>query len=144
MTTRHFDVVPGARPGARPGGEPAARAVTGPGGQLVLPVDRVCGDRVRPVGVFVVDGDGVRFRPVVDQHRLAGYALAATAVVSAAVAVVGALRRGPAIGAVTMGPGGWVSLRNSVAPALRAERRPAVTRPRWARLLHADRLVVRR
>ncbi|MFB9545823.1 hypothetical protein [Micromonospora sagamiensis] len=47
-------------------------------------------------------------------------------------------RRPPAIGAVTMGPGGRVSLRGTRAPALR----PARPRPWWARVLRAHRLVV--
>ncbi len=40
----------------------------------------------------------------------------------AAVAVGVALRRRPAIGAVTMGPGGWVSLKRTSPPPLRAGR----------------------
>ncbi|GAA0814528.1 hypothetical protein [Spirilliplanes yamanashiensis] len=91
----------------------------------------------RPVGAFVVDAGETTFVPVVDVTLLAVIGLATAAVTAAAVAL-GASRRRPAIGAVTMGPGGWVSLRNAAAPALR----PQAGRPWWARLLRAHRLVV--
>jgi hypothetical protein len=56
-----------------------------------------------------------------------------TIALSAAVAV----RRRPAIGTVTMGPGGWVSLKRAGAPPLRS-----APRPWWAHVLKAHRLVV--
>jgi hypothetical protein len=54
--------------------------------------------------------------------------------------VVAAARRRRAIGAVTMGPGGWVSVKRSACPPLR----DGSPRPWWARLLGAHRLVVSR
>ncbi|MFI9640812.1 hypothetical protein ACIG87_12215 [Micromonospora sp. NPDC051925] len=93
----------------------------------------------RAVGAFVLAGGRVRYRALPDPDRvLAAAAGAATvALLTAAVAVV-ARRRPPAIGTVTMGPGGWVSLRGARVPALR----PATPRPWWARVLRARRLVV--
>ncbi|WP_030488459.1 hypothetical protein [Micromonospora chokoriensis] len=95
----------------------------------------------RAIGAYVLSGGRVRYRPVTDPDRLLAAATGAfaVAVLTAAVAVVGR-RRPPAIGAVTMGPGGWVSLRGVRAPALR----PATPRPWWARALRARRLVVER
>ncbi|WP_097321499.1 hypothetical protein [Paractinoplanes atraurantiacus] len=60
---------------------------------------------------------------------------AATAVAVAGVAIAVAARRRPAIGSVTMGPGGWVSLKRAAQPPLREKR------PWWAHLLRAHRLV---
>ncbi|MGW1488605.1 hypothetical protein [Micromonospora parva] len=95
----------------------------------------------RAVGAYVLSGGQVRYRPVTDPDRLLAAATGAfaLAVLTAAVAVVGR-RKPPAIGAVTMGPGGWVSLRGVRAPALR----PATPRPWWARALRAHRLIVER
>jgi hypothetical protein len=92
----------------------------------VTPVRR--GDR--EIGAYL---DG-RFVPVVDVTALA---------VTAAVAVTGvsiglAVRRRPAIKTVTMGPGGWISLKRTSRPPLRAKR------PWWAHLLRAHRLVEQR
>jgi hypothetical protein len=56
-----------------------------------------------------------------------------------ATAAVAAVRRRPAIGAVTMGPGGWVSVKRSACPPLR----DGSPRPWWARLIGAHRLVVK-
>lgn len=99
----------------------------------VTPVRR--GDR--EIGAYV---DG-RFVPAVDATTVALAALASAAVATAGVSVGLALRRRPAIGTVTMGPGGWISLKHSARPALRASR---TARPWWARLLRARRLVVER
>ncbi|MCU7728418.1 hypothetical protein ODJ79_32310 [Actinoplanes sp. KI2] len=106
-------------------------------GITVMPV--MDGDR--QVGAWLVGPDSATYRPVVDVTRLAGAALAtAAAVAIAASAVVATARRRPAIGAVTMGPGGWVSVKRSACPPLR----DGSPRPWWARLLGAHRLVVRR
>jgi hypothetical protein len=102
----------------------------------------------RPMGAFVFRDGRVRWHPVVD----------ITKVVTTAELVVGgvmiarrlAARPSSAKAAVTMGPGGWVSMKSgvmAVRPARRAWRRtpPAVTgplprRPWWARLLAATTL----
>ncbi|GAA3950264.1 hypothetical protein [Actinoplanes auranticolor] len=100
----------------------------------VLPVV----DGERPVGAWVVGPGGAAFRPVVDVTRLAGTVLAAVGAATVAVAVVAAAgRRRPEIGAVTMGPGGWVSIKRTALPPLRS----AAPRPWWARVLRARRLV---
>ena len=101
----------------------------------VLPVQ----DGERPVGAWIVGSQAAVFRPVVDIDRLAVMSLAAVAAV--AVAAVATTHRRPAIGTVTMGPGGWISIKGATRPPLRA---PAAPRPRWARLLRARRLVVER
>jgi hypothetical protein len=99
-------------------------------GTTVTPVRR--GDR--EIGAYI---DG-RYVPAVDATTVALAALATAAVATASVSAGLALRRRPAIGTVTMGPGGWISLKRTGRPALRAapERRPW-----WARLLRAHRLV---
>ncbi|MGA5298480.1 hypothetical protein ACPCHT_01055 [Nucisporomicrobium flavum] len=97
-----------------------------------------CGDRT--VGAYVTGPDGVRYRPVVDVTALGVAALATIALTAAALGAGVALRRRPAIGSVSMGPGGWVSLRGTGVPPLR----PAAPRPWWARILKANRLVVQR
>ncbi|MBO4208774.1 hypothetical protein [Micromonospora echinofusca] len=110
---------------ALPGTRPAA----------VVPVTR----QGRPVGAFLLSGDRLRYRPVVNADQVlaaAAGALTVAALVAGAVAV--GRRRPPAIGALTMGPGGWVSLRGLPTSA------PRAARPWWARLLRADRLVVQR
>ena len=114
-----------------------ATAVTSPPPVSVTPVL----DGERPVGAWVVGPGTATFRPVIDVTRLAGAALAvAGAVTIATVTVVVATRRRPAIGAVTMGPGGWVSVKRSAVPPLRS----AASRPWWARALRAHRLVAER
>jgi hypothetical protein len=111
--------------------------VTTTGETVVVPVGRPdgCG---RPVAVVIADRDGVRLRPVVDIERLAWCAVTATAIAATAVVASAVSRRRPAIGSVSMGPGGWVSLKGAPLPTLR----PADRRPWWARLLRARRLVV--
>nr|MDT0660365.1 hypothetical protein [Micromonospora sp. DSM 115978] len=131
-------------PAVTPG--PVGPAVTlpgGPGGAVTLiPVHR----DGRAVGAYLVGDGAVRYRPVVDVDQVLGAALAALAVTAAATAVIAGRRRSPAIGAVTMGPGGWISLKGVSSPALRATRRARreAGRPWWARLLRARRLVVER
>ncbi len=102
----------------------------------VLPVQ----DGDRPVGAWIVGTDTAVFRPVIDINRLAAAALAAAATATVAAAAAAATRRRPAIGTVTMGPGGWISLKRTTRPALRS----AAPRPWWARMLRARRLVVER
>jgi hypothetical protein len=100
----------------------------------------------RPLGAFVVRGGEVRWRPAVDLTRV----LTTAQWVVGAVLVAERLARRPsgAKAAVTMGPGGWVSMKGgamAVRPADRLwrTRRPAVApairtrRPWWARLLAA-------
>ncbi|GAB1692686.1 hypothetical protein [Krasilnikovia sp. M28-CT-15] len=91
----------------------------------------------RTIGAYVVRHGSIVFVPAVDVTRLVlgSVACAAGAAVATAFA---ASRRRPAIGSVSMGPGGWVSLKNAAAPALR----PGSGRPWWARMLGAHRLVV--
>ena len=103
----------------------------------------------RPLGAFVVRNGRVRWRPALD----------VTKVVTTAEVVVGgviiarqlASRPSGAKALVTMGPGGWVSMKGgamSVRPAKRAwfprraATRPAAPtrRPWWARLLSAQAL----
>lgn len=102
----------------------------------VLPVQH--GDR--PIGAYLVHGETATFCPAVDVTRLATTALATVAVIAVAGSAAAALRGRSAIGTVTMGPGGWISLKGTGTPPLR----PAQRRPWWARLLWARRLVVQR
>ncbi|MEU7872945.1 hypothetical protein [Dactylosporangium sp. NPDC049140] len=109
--------------------------------ETLLPVVRSCAGRTVPIGAYAVDEQGrARFVPVLDVQRLARYAVAGAAVgATATVAVAWSRRgRGPSIGSVRMGPGGWVSLKNARPSALRADRS---ARPWWARLLRAHRVV---
>lgn len=103
----------------------------------------------RPMGAFVVRGGRVRWHPVVDL----------TKVITTAEVVVGgvmiarrlAARPSAAKARVTMGPGGWVSMKGGVMAVRPAERgwrrersRPTAAvptrRPWWARLLAATTL----
>lgn len=96
-------------------------------------------DGERPVGAWIVGPGTAVFRPVVDVTRLAGTALIAVGAVSIATATIAtAARRRPAVGAITMGPGGWASVKRAAVPPLRS----STARPWWARLLRARRLVV--
>ncbi|WP_341720427.1 hypothetical protein QQG74_12360 [Micromonospora sp. FIMYZ51] len=131
-----------ARPAPEPA-QPVAEAPPAPVGPVLplpgtppaalVPVTR----DGRPIGVFVASDGEVRYRPLPDPDRLlvATAAVLAAGLVTVGVAVLGR-RRPPAIGTLTMGPGGWVSLRGVRAPA------PQAPRPWWARLLRARRLVV--
>jgi hypothetical protein len=113
------------------------RTTTAPATVTVIPVV----DGERPVGAWITGPDTATFRPVIDVTRLAGAVLAAVGAVSVAVTVAAAAnRRRPEIGAVTMGPGGWVSIKRTGLPPLRAD----APRPWWARLLRAHRLVPQR
>jgi len=92
----------------------------------------------RPIGVYVVDDHSAVCRPAVDVTVL-GLAALATVAVAVAVAAAVAVRRRPAIGSVSMGPGGWVSLKRTGSPPLR----DGSPRPWWAHALRAHRLEVR-
>jgi hypothetical protein len=93
----------------------------------------------RPIGVYVVDDHSAVYRPAVDVTVLGVAALATVAVSAVAVAAAVAVRRRPAIGSVSMGPGGWVSLKRTGGPPLR----DGSPRPWWAHALRAHRLEVR-
>ncbi|MFI5837920.1 hypothetical protein ACIA5A_30045 [Micromonospora sp. NPDC051300] len=110
---------------------PAERGPVGPvlelPGATLVPVAHAG----RPVGAFVVAGDRVRYRRVTDPDQLVAAATGAFAVAALTAAVaVWSRRRPPAVGTVTMGPGGWLSLRGLPA-------RHPDARPWWARLLRA-------
>jgi|SRR5215218_3478574 len=115
----------------------------------VWPVHRQDGDGVRTVGVYESTPKGLRWHPAVDVQRLAerGQVLAALGAIAATVGWVArgwALGR-PAVGRVTMGPGGWISVRVPREGSGRRRLRPhEAGRPLWARILRADRLVVAR
>jgi hypothetical protein len=105
------------------------------------PVDTVTvtpvmvGDRA--AGAWITGPAGTVYRPVIDVTWLAGAAWAAPARVAVAAVVIARTR--PAIGRVTMGPGGWVSLKGLPRPRLE----PEAPRPWWAHLLRAHRLTGR-
>ena len=101
----------------------------------VLPVRH--GDR--EIGAYVIGAEDARFVPAVDPTAIALAALGAATAMTVALSVAGAVRRRPAIGTVTMGPGGWVSLKRTGSPPLRDDGR----RPWWAHVLRAHRLVVK-
>jgi len=96
----------------------------------------------RTIGAYIVSKDSARFEPATDVTSIAVTALGVAAVIGAAVALAAAARRPPAIRSVTMGPGGWVSLKGTALPPLRGTDMAA--RPWWARALGARRLVVQR
>ncbi|MGA4687896.1 hypothetical protein [Micromonospora sp. AB353] len=122
-------------PAATPTG-PVGPVLELPGDAALVPVNR----DGRPVGVFVAAGGRVRYRRVVEPDQLVAAATGAFAVAALTAAVaLWSRRRPPSVGTVTMGPGGWVSLRGVPAPRLRLDHRPW-----WARLLRARRLVVDR
>jgi hypothetical protein len=113
----------------------------------VLPVKRQECDSARTVGVYEATPDGLRWHPAIDAQRLAERGQVVGAVAALAV-TVGWVARGwaqgrPAVGRVTMGPGGWISVRVPRGGSGRRDVRPhEAGRPLWARLTHADRLVV--
>lgn len=101
----------------------------------------------RPVGAFVVEDGAVRWQPTIDVTRV----LTTAEIVVGAVLVANRLARRPgaARARVTMGPGGWVSMKGGevgVRPGSRPWARPRwLTRstspgqraPVWARVLSA-------
>ena len=112
------------------GTEPVPRTV-------IVPVQR----GTRAIGAYVTQHQETTFVPAVDVTVIAVAAMATVAVATASVCAGIALRRRPAIGSVTMGPGGWVSLKRAAQPPLRAAR---TARPWWAHALRAHRLVTER
>ncbi|GAA4964240.1 hypothetical protein [Actinoplanes utahensis] len=96
----------------------------------------------KTVGAYVMTPEGIRFQPAVDVTRIVVTALTAVALTAVTIAVAVAVRRPSAIRSVTMGPGGWVSLKGMPVPPMRGAAVPA--RPWWARALRARRLVAER
>ena len=99
----------------------------------------------RPIGAFVVRKGRVRWHPAVDWTRV--ITTAEVMVGGVVIARRIAARPSGAKALVSMGPGGWVSMRGgamAVRPAGRGWRRRSVgaarRRPWWARLLRARRL----
>ena len=119
----------------------------GGGRSVVLPLVREESGGSRTVGVYDVTSGGLRWHPAVDVQRLAERGQV-VAVVSMVAVTAGWVARGwaqgrPAVGRVTMGPGGWISVRVPRAGSGRRDIRPhAADRPLWARLAGADRLIV--
>jgi hypothetical protein len=101
----------------------------------------------RPMGVFVLRGGRVRWRPAVDWTRV----ITTAEMMAGGVLIARRLAARPSAAKahVTMGPGGWVSMKGGVMamrPAERAWRRRRTStqaasarrrRPWWARLLAA-------
>jgi hypothetical protein len=96
----------------------------------------------REIGTYAVSTDRTTFIPAVDVTAIVLASLATVALTATAVAAAVAVRRQPAVGAVTMGPGGWVSVKRGSCPSLRAG--SSQPRPWWAHALRAHRLVVQR
>ncbi|MBB2946385.1 hypothetical protein FB565_006153 [Actinoplanes lutulentus] len=96
----------------------------------------------RTVGAYVMTPEGMRFQPATDVTRIVVTALTAAALTVTTIAIAVAVRRPPAIRSVTMGPGGWVSLRGTTMPPTRSG--TTTSRPWWSRALGARRLVVER
>nr|WP_221377176.1 hypothetical protein [Actinoplanes polyasparticus] len=96
----------------------------------------------RTVGAYVMTPQGVRFQPATDVTRIVVTAVTTVALTVVTIAIAVAVRRPPAIRSVTMGPGGWVSLKGTALPPMRDSVAPS--RPWWARSLRARRLVVER
>jgi len=99
----------------------------------------------RPVGAYVVRDGDVRWCPALDVTRL----LTAAEVVVGAVVVAHRLARRPSTpkAHVTMGPGGWVSMKGGTVAVREGRRplgrpRPVTARPTehvpvWARVISA-------
>jgi hypothetical protein len=99
----------------------------------------------RPVGAFVVRNGNVCWRPAIDGTRL----LTAAEVVVGAVLVAHRLSRRPSSpkARVTMGPGGWVSMKGGTVAVREGRRpfgrprrvnpRPTQHHPLWARVISA-------
>jgi hypothetical protein len=95
----------------------------------------------REIGVYTVGSNRITFVPAVDVTAIVLAAMATTFLTATAVAIAVAVRRQPSVGTVTMGPGGWVSVKRASCPPLRSAASP---RPWWAHALRAHRLVVQR
>jgi hypothetical protein len=99
----------------------------------------------RPMGAYVVRDGDVRWRPALDATRL----LTTAEVVVGAVLVAHRLARRPSTpkAHVTMGPGGWVSMKGGTVAVREGSRpfgrpRPVTRRPTehvpvWARVISA-------
>jgi hypothetical protein len=99
----------------------------------VVPITRGSGDRVRTIGVVLLDARGARWQPTLDLERLLAVAAAAAGLVAATGFISSALRQpGARVDRITMGPGGWVSFKGGRKPQPRGPRRPW-----WAVLLQA-------
>ncbi|MEU1846515.1 hypothetical protein [Micromonospora sediminicola] len=125
------DPAPAAPEPVAPAAGPVGPVLELPGtpGAALVPV--TCSGR--PVGAFVLADGRVRYRRVVDPDQLVAAATGAFAVAALTAAVaLWSRRRPPAVGTVTMGPGGWLSLRGASIPRPRPD-----DRPWWARLLRA-------
>ena len=104
----------------------------------------------RPMGAFVMRDGTVRWHPVVDVTRV----LTTAELVVGGVLIARRLAARPSAAKahVTMGPGGWVSMKGGVMAVRPAERgwlrlrahrtvaAPRTRRPLWARLLSATTL----
>lgn len=99
-------------------------------GHRVVPV--FSGDR--PVGVYVVDSEGVEWFPVSQRPTLLAIPIA-SGLLGAVIGGVLVARRQP-VRSISMGPGGWVSFRGTT----RSPRVVSGPRPWWAHLLRARRL----
>jgi hypothetical protein len=99
----------------------------------IVPITRGTGDRLRTVGVVLVDSAGARWQRTVDVERLVTVATVVAGAVAAHGFVAAALRRPTArVDRLTMGPGGWVSFKGGEKPRPRGPRRPW-----WAAVLRA-------
>ena len=127
---RHPATPPGS---VAPDPQPTVISLPGPAEVSLVPVRR----QGRTVGAYVLSGRAVRYVPVLDLQDVVSAVAVVGTVAAAGAAVAGVRRHRPAVGRVTMGPGGWISFKNASAPALRPGRRPW-----WARVLRARRLVV--
>lgn len=144
------EIVKEANPPARLtliAGDDGRLVLTDPVGSVqtaVIPVYRENGERSEPIGAYVITPTGVRYRPIVDQRRLTGVAVTAVAA-TAAVALAAIAARRTQVGPVTMGPGGWLSVRNArMSPPRYISARRSGRRPLWARAIRARRLVLER
>jgi hypothetical protein len=119
-----------------------------PSGPVALPTPsrRAATPGAHPMGAFVIRDGTARWHPAVDLTRL----LTTAEIVAGAVLVAHVLagRPGTPKAQVTMGPGGWVSMKGgslAVRPARRPWDRPrplpfpktAARAPVWARVLSA-------
>src|SRR5689334_21533453 len=120
----HLHAVPG---GPGPAGvAPGHPAMATPGRPVLVPVAVTGPGTSRPIGAFEVGPERVRFHPVLDLRSVT-MAVAGLGALAVAAVGVAALRSGrPAVGPVTMGPGGWLSVRNAAPARARTGRRLGV------------------
>ena len=107
-----------------PTGEPGSTSVTAPGIAITVVRQERRGERT--VGVFEVVHDKVSWRPVVDVERILERSQTVAVAAAAAVALVAVSRAWsrtrPEVGRVTMGPGGWLSVRGDSRRTLNIRR----------------------